>query len=50
MNGLQVGCRKQERREFLVTPGHALRLESTAEGPELIVFTVFPFQEGPPAG
>lgn len=48
VNGSQVGCEKQECREFLVTPGHTLRLENTSESSDLIIFTVFPFQEGHP--
>ena len=50
VNGSQVGCEKQECREFLVTPGHTLRLENTSESSDLIIFTVFPFQEGHPRG
>ena len=46
-NGQQLHCSELQRREFLVTPGHSLRLENSSYELDLMVFTIFPLLRKP---
>lgn len=46
INGLPFSHSEEEHREFLVTPGHVVKLQNTSPNLDLYVFTVFPINSG----
>lgn len=45
VNGLQLDCKEKEKKEFLVCPNSPVVYENTSQDRDLLVFTVFPFQD-----
>lgn len=42
INNQPLEAQSQDRQEFLVTPGHSMKLSNTSSDIELMVFSVFP--------